>query len=130
MNRLSNLCALAAHSLRGLAVSALLAGSAMAAELVMIEQTGCSWCARWNQEIAPAYPNTSEGRFAPLRRVDLRAMPDDLAISRRVSFTPTFLIVEDGREIARLEGYPGEDFFWPVLEKLLLNHTDYRGEKG
>ncbi|MDK3074399.1 hypothetical protein QO034_14960 [Sedimentitalea sp. JM2-8] len=104
--------------------------AAQATELVMVEQTGCEWCARWNQEIAPAYPNSSEGKFAPLRRVDLRAMPDDLVTARRVTFTPTFLIVENGKEITRLEGYPGEDFFWPVLNKLLAENTVYREEKG
>jgi len=110
-----------------------LALSATATELVMVEQTGCEWCERWNEEIAPAYPKTTEGKFAPLRRVDLRDMPPDLAIARRVNFTPTFLIVEEGQEIARLEGYPGEDFFWPVLERLLTDHTEYttaNGEEG
>jgi len=102
-----------------------LAGPVLAVELVMVEQTGCAWCARWNEEIAPAYPNTDEGQFAPLRRVDLRNMPDDLEIARRVTFTPTFLLVEDGREIARLEGYPGEDFFWPLLDRILIEHTNY-----
>ncbi|MFC3613611.1 hypothetical protein ACFORG_07545 [Lutimaribacter marinistellae] len=96
-----------------------------AAELVMVEQRGCAWCERWNEEIAPAYPNTHEGKFAPLRRVDLRALPDDITLDRRVSFTPTFLIVENGEELARLEGYPGPDFFWPVLEDLLEEHTSF-----
>ncbi|MDX2484006.1 MAG: hypothetical protein QNK42_10165 [Pseudodonghicola sp.] len=108
----------------------MLASPALAVELVMVEQTGCAWCARWNEEIAPAYPNTGEGKFAPLRRVDLRKMPDDLTIARRVTFTPTFLLVEDDREIARMEGYPGEDFFWPLLEQLLRSHTDYAPEKA
>lgn len=116
----------------GSALAALmLVGQAMAAELVMVEQVGCAWCARWNAEIAPAYPKTSEGEFAPLRRVDLHAMPEDLEIARRVTFTPTFLLVEDGREIARMEGYPGEDFFWPMLDKLLSDHSDYEpGTEG
>lgn len=94
-------------------------------ELVMVEQTGCEWCKRWNEEIAPIYPKTSEGAFAPLRRVDLRAIPDDLQVTRRVNFTPTFLIVKDGHEMARLEGYPGEDFFWPVIAKLFSTHLGY-----
>ncbi|MCI5100556.1 hypothetical protein [Phaeobacter italicus] len=99
-----------------------------AAELLMVEQPGCSWCARWNEEIAPIYPKTAEGAFAPLRRADLRALPDDVALSRRVTFTPTFLIVDQGREMARLEGYPGEDFFWPLLTQLLQQHTSFDPE--
>ncbi len=104
--------------------------AASAAELVMVEQRGCAWCARWNEEIAPAYPNTREGHFAPLRRVDLREMPEDLTLDRRVTYTPTFLVVEDGQELARLEGYPGPDFFWPVLERLLEEHTEFESYAG
>jgi len=115
----------AVHKCVGMIAALVLAIPAAATELVMVEQTGCEWCARWNAEIAPAYPKTTEGKFAPLRRVDLRAMPTDLEILRRVSFTPTFLIVENGQEITRLEGYPGPDFFWPLLSNLLKNHTDY-----
>ncbi|WP_425441129.1 hypothetical protein [Ruegeria marina] len=92
----------------------------------MVEQAGCEWCARWNKEIGDIYPLSAEGRFAPLKRVDLRAIPADLELSRRVVFTPTFIVVEDGREIGRIEGYPGEHFFWPVLEKLLIEQTSFQ----
>jgi len=109
----------------GILLAGLTAVAVQAAELVMVEQTGCEWCARWNEEIGGIYPRTHEGQFAPLRRVDLRNMPDDISVTRRVNFTPTFLIVEDGREKARLEGYPGEDFFWPVLDKLLADSVGY-----
>ena len=74
------------------------------------------------------YHKTAEGKHAPLRRVDLRAMPEDLHIDRRVNFTPTFLIVENGRELTRLEGYPGEDFFWPLLAIMLKKFTDFDPE--
>ncbi|WP_232829356.1 hypothetical protein [Tropicimonas sp. IMCC34043] len=96
-------------------------------ELVMVEQTGCQYCARWNAEIAPIYDKTPEGAFAPLRRVDLRGPDlDGLGLDRRVIFTPTFVLLDTGgHELARLEGYPGEDFFWGLLEKMLVEHTDY-----
>lgn len=94
----------------------------------MVEQAGCEWCKRWNEEIGPIYPKTREGAFAPLRRVDLRAIPDDITVQRRVSFTPTFLIVKDGLEMARLEGYPGEDFFWPLIAKLMSKHLAFTPE--
>jgi len=97
-------------------------------ELIMVEQAGCEWCKRWNEEIGPIYPKTREGDFAPLRRVDLRAIPDDITVLRRVSFTPTFLIVQDGHEVARLEGYPGEDFFWPLIAKLMSKHLGFLPE--
>ena len=89
-------------------------------ELVMVEQPGCAWCAQWNAEVAPIYPNTPEGRLAPLRRIQLRdALPEGLTFARRAVFTPTFLLVIDGVETGRIEGYPGEDFFWGLLGRLL-----------
>lgn len=108
------------------AVTAVLSVPARAAELVMVEQPGCTYCMRWDEEIAPAYPKTAEGQFAPLRRVQLRDMPENLNITRRVMFTPTFLVVENGQELARLEGYPGEDFFWPVLQDLFIKHAGFQ----
>ena len=94
--------------------------AAQAAELVMMEQDGCGWCMRWHAEIGEAYPKTEEGRIAPLRRVDIRApMPEDLAHLAVERFTPTFVLVDEGREIGRLRGYAGDEFFWVLLDELL-----------
>jgi len=83
--------------------------------LLMAEEPGCYWCAKWNDEIAPIYPKTAEGRIVPLRRYDLHSDAPDVVFTRKVHFTPTFILVEDGREVGRIEGYPGEDFFWGLL---------------
>ena len=93
----------------------------------MVEESGCIWCARWNDEIAPAYLKTEEGKFAPLRRVDINEIPPELQVSRKVRLTPTFLIVNDNRELARMEGYPGDEFVWPVLAGLLKDHAGFEG---
>ncbi len=91
-----------------------------AAELVMFESPGCPWCAAWHAEIGPIYPKTREGRQAPLRRVNVGdPLPADLAFLRGIHFTPTFVLVENGREIGRIHGYPGEAFFWGLLDELL-----------
>ncbi|MCX7560383.1 hypothetical protein OS190_12465 [Sulfitobacter sp. F26204] len=89
-------------------------------ELVMVEEHGCVWCARWNDEIAEIYPKTPEGKAAPLRRIDIHGpRPDDITFERGLFFTPTFVLTVDGSEVARLEGYPGEDFFWGMLGTML-----------
>ena len=112
----------------GAGLALFIAWPVWSAELVMVEEDGCMWCARWNAEIAAIYPKTAEGTFAPLRRVEIDAIPADVTVKRRVVFTPTFLIVEDGQELARIEGYPGEDWFWPILSNLLKKTTDFAGE--
>ncbi len=86
--------------------------------LLMAEETGCYWCAKWDEEIAHIYPKTSEGRTAPLERYDLRGETPDVEFDRSVRFTPTFILVQDGKEVGRIEGYPGEDFFWGLLNMM------------
>ncbi|MEL7166061.1 MAG: hypothetical protein AAGL96_11375 [Pseudomonadota bacterium] len=87
--------------------------------LLMAEEAGCYWCQKWNEEIADIYPKTEEGRAAPLVRYDLHADTPDVVFERRVSFTPTFILVDDGHEVGRIEGHPGEDFFWALLAMML-----------
>lgn len=94
--------------------------SVQAAELLMFEEQGCVWCRRWDAEVGVAYPKTPEGRRAPLRRVDIHGpKPADIALTAPVRATPTFVLVENGREIGRITGYPGADFFWGLLEQIL-----------
>lgn len=100
---------------------ALLTRSAMAETiLVMAEEDGCHWCAKWDQEVGGEYPVTAEGRAAPLVRVGIHDnLPDAMTFADRLVYTPTFVLIQDGREIGRIEGYPGEDFFWPLLQRML-----------
>ena len=93
---------------------------ASAAELVMLEQDYCSWCERWHEEIGPIYPKTAESRLAPLRQVDIHTpLPADLDFLQKSHFTRTFVLIHDGREIGRILGYPGEDFFWGLLAEMM-----------
>jgi len=97
------------------------AGGARAAELLILVQPGCAWCARFDREIAPAYGRTDEGRRAPLRRVDVtQPWPEDLQAVTPDRLTPTFVLLDDnGVERGRLRGYPGDNFFWPLLSEML-----------
>lgn len=109
---------------------ATLAGTcAFSAELLMVEEEGCFWCEAWNNEISHIYPKTVEGKSAPLRRIDIDENLEQVVVLKRsVHFTPTFLLVEDGQEVSRIEGYPGEDFFWGLLEKMLNELPTETGE--
>ncbi|MBF0324189.1 hypothetical protein [Magnetospirillum moscoviense] len=97
------------------------AGTALAAELVMVESEGCPFCVRWHREIGPIYPKTEEGIRAPLRRVSLRALPADLRSVKNLRYAPTFLVMQCGREAGRIVGYGGDDFFWGELSAILRN---------
>ena len=86
----------------------------------MVRQDGCFYCQKWEREVADVYPKTAEGKAAPLERIELRGeWPEDLLISPTPVFTPTFILMKDGDEVSRIEGYPGEDFFWGLLDMAL-----------
>ncbi|MCV6547117.1 MAG: thioredoxin family protein [Cohaesibacter sp.] len=91
-------------------------------ELVMVEEAGCLWCERWLEEIGPIYPKTDEGKRAPLRRIDISdPLPKNMQISRRFLYTPTFILMQNGQEKGRIEGYPGDHFFWGLLAQMLAS---------
>lgn len=105
-----------------LALSLLVAGPprALAAELVLFETPGCPWCKLWDAEVRTAYLHSREGQRAPLRRVDLsQVKTSGVAFQSPVIASPTFVLADNGREVGRITGYAGPDFFWAALEDLL-----------
>lgn len=112
----------ATHFFRVFALAVALAGGAAAhaAELVMFDRIGCAWCLRWEKEIGPIYPKTEEGRLLPLRKISLdRPLPEGLGLAAPVRYTPTFVILDEGREIGRITGYIGEYAFWGLLSDMV-----------
>lgn len=116
---------LAALSLLLLLMLPALLPSAHAAELLMFEQAGCPFCRNFDAEIAPDYPQSRIGKIAPLRRVDIfEDRRGGIAGLTPAVFTPTFVLVgDDGREIGRLEGYPGQKWFYPEIETIFDGAT-------
>jgi len=103
-------------------------GCASAAELIMYSQAGCPWCIRWHKDIGAIYPLSPEGQYAPLREVDIRDTVSSVKLQKPVTLTPTFVLVEGGREIGRVTGYPGEEFFWELLGEIIPE--SHRGPSG
>jgi hypothetical protein len=87
------------------------------AVLLLIEDRGCPYCARWDRDVRQGYLNSEEGRFAPLVR-RFRGSPD-VAFVANVIYSPTFVVLANGREVGRIVGYQGPDFFWGDLNPLL-----------
>ncbi|MGO4908274.1 thioredoxin family protein [Pseudorhodobacter sp. W20_MBD10_FR17] len=115
-------CAFALGLWLATSVFAVTQAAAQEVTLYMVEQPGCIYCARWNAEVGDAYEKTAEGRAAPLKRIQLRdPLPDGVSFERKAVFTPTFILVQNGQELERIEGYPGEDFFYGMLGVMLKN---------
>ena len=54
----------------------------------------------------------------------------EITLNSSPQFTPTFIIVNNNIEVGRIEGYPGEDFFWGLIDKILLEIPEYSQKKG
>lgn len=109
-------------------VSALLAAPAGAASaqaldgwrLMMVTARGCVYCDRWQAQIGPGHAASASGRAAPLFEVDVDGpFPDGLALARRPRITPSFILLSDRVERGRVEGYVGQDHFYPVLHRMM-----------
>ena len=86
----------------------------------MFEEVGCVWCARWEKDVGASYDLAREARLAPLTKLDVNdRLPDEITLARAAHFTPTFVLLDEGREVSRIEGYPGEDFFWGLLQMMI-----------
>lgn len=106
------------------------AATADAAELVAFESDECGWCEVWERDVGSIYQKTAEGRVLPLRRVDFDApRPRDLEGVKGIVYTPTFVVVDGGREVGRIVGYPGEDFFWGMLGDIIDKQLEKNGGK-
>jgi hypothetical protein len=40
-------------------------------------------------------------------------------LAHPITASPTFVLIDDGREVGRITGYPGADFFWGMLAELI-----------
>jgi thioredoxin-related protein len=99
-------------------------------ELIVYERAGCAWCARWDQEIAPIYPRAEIGQKVPMRRVSLdKPTTSDPVLGDPVRYTPTFVLLREGKEIGRITGYHNDAFFWGLLESMVERIPKKQNEK-
>ena len=88
--------------------------------LMLVSEKDCEFCRAWRREIAPGFAGSGAGRTAPLFEVDMNGpYPDGLALAGRPRVTPSFILLDRGSEIGRIEGYVGATDFYPVLERMM-----------
>jgi len=86
----------------------------------MIDDTSCSYCDLWEEEIGFMYSKSQEGKLAPLIRYQYgEKLPQEIKLLSEPVFTPTFILLEDNKEQFRIDGYPGEEFFWSFLSEYI-----------
>lgn len=94
--------------------------AAPAAELLVVSDRTCGPCILFERQVGILYGKTDEARLAPLRMLAYgRSPPDDYAFVGVPKVAPTFVLVDQGREVGRFEGYSGDELFWMNLTRLL-----------
>jgi hypothetical protein len=96
--------------------------------LLFVEKAGCPWCMRFEQESLAGYLASDLALAAPLARASLDSgQPAGVTLKEPIRFTPTFVLLRDGREIARIVGYQDNALFFGMVEKLI---ADARAPQG
>ena len=81
--------------------------------LIMVTSDHCPFCQAWERDVGVLYDKSPYAPSLPLTRVDMEsAMPEGVALQTPVLGTPTFLIIQNGREIDRQRGYNHAEMFW------------------
>ena len=81
--------------------------------LVMVTSDYCPFCQAWERDVGVVYDKSPYAPSLPLTRVEMgSAMPEGVSLRAPVVGTPTFLIIQDGREIDRQRGYDDAEMFW------------------
>ena len=86
--------------------------------LIMVTSDHCPSCQAWELDVGKVYDKSPYATTLPLTRVEIGSkMPRGVTFQKPVVGTPTFLIIHNGQEIGRQNGYiDGEMFWWWLSE--------------
>ena len=93
---------------------------APSAELVMFETRYCAYCRLFDRKVAPEYAQSRAGAMLPIKKVDIdRQGTAGYPLRKPIIATPTFVLFDKGRELARITGYTGKDNFFKIVSQML-----------
>ena len=96
-----------------LTFAATLQTAAADSRLIMVTSHHCPSCQAWELDVGGVYDKSPYATTLPLTRVEIGSkMPGGVTLQRPVVGTPTFLIIHNGQEIGRQNGYDDAEMFW------------------
>ena len=96
-----------------LTYAASLQTAAADSRLIMVTSDHCPSCQAWELNIGKVYDKSPYATSLPLTRVEIGSkMPGGVTFQKPVVGTPTFLIIQNGQEIGRQNGYHDAEMFW------------------
>lgn len=123
-----NLLFLAVAAFVGISVSVSNAGldveaplpNASNLELIVMEAPGCTYCDIFRRDVLPSYQASERAKDVPIRFLDINdASPEELGLDSAIEIVPTFVVLKDHKEVGRIPGYVGPEFFFHSINHLI-----------
>ena len=93
---------------------------APATELLVFEHPQCTYCEVFRRNVLPKYQIATHVSAPPVRFIDVsNGDLDRLGLSARIQMVPTAVVLRDGREMGRIEGYWSSANFFAMLAHIL-----------
>lgn len=114
------------------ALLAIFASAGQAAELIYFYDPDCASCRKFDDEVGKIYSNTGEARIAPMRKFSVQGLDaeaihqrlgEDTRLTSDILGTPTFVMVQNGVEVDRINGYGNDELFWMGLQRMINRVT-------
>jgi thioredoxin-related protein len=82
-------------------------------ELLMITSDSCPFCMAWERDVGQIYNKSTYAKNLPLIRIQFgSSLPENMQLLAEVRGTPTFIILENQKEIDRIVGYSDAEMYW------------------
>lgn len=89
-------------------------------EVIAVEAPGCGYCNLFRRDVAPAYAASAAAKTAKLRFLDLNDKAiEAIRFAQPISLVPTVVVVKDGVEVARINGYVAPHSFYALIKSVL-----------
>ena len=98
----------------------------IAIEVVVYETTDCLYCFLFRRDVAPGYRRSRRGQSVPLRYLNLDEATPSRGLKAPISQVPTAVVMREGHEIGRIEGYTGPHSFYQAIARLFATLTQPR----
>lgn len=89
-------------------------------QLIVMEAPGCAYCKVFRRDVLPSFATSERGKSLPVLFLDVNDLEGaNLALDSSVDMVPTFVLVQDRREVGRIAGYVGPTAFFQSISHLL-----------
>lgn len=89
-------------------------------EIIVMEVPGCKYCPLFREHILPTYSASPRAKEMPIRFVDVSAADTSkLKLISPIKTVPTAVLMQNNKEIGRIEGYVGPQDFGRLVSAIL-----------